>query len=98
MNLVCPLFEFRIMRQSALNGDRIVAGATRRFMISAVVAAVAMPDDFGSAPQRANFAGAHHGFVVPQDAKFEVFVRIEPLGVFYESLSHFMLLLKRSIR
>ena len=86
-NLVRPLFEFLVVGHAAIEGDRFVFRAARRFAAAARIAAFAMFDDFGCAFKRADFADACNIFAVPFNAKLEVLVRVESLCV-YAKLSH----------
>ena len=90
-DLVGPLLEFGVVRDAALERDRFVFRAARRFAAAAGIAAFAVLDDFGRALERADFADARDIFAVPFDAELEVLVGIEALRVDAE-LSHGFLL------
>src|SRR4029077_14915698 len=86
-DLVRPLLEFLVMRDAALQRNRLVLGAARRFAAAAGGAAFAMLDNLRGTLERATFADAGNVFAVPFDSELEVFVGIESLGVDTE-LSH----------
>ena len=57
-DLVRPLLEVDVVGDAALEGDRLVLGATRRLAAAGRVAAVAVLDHLGGALQRADLADA----------------------------------------
>jgi hypothetical protein len=57
-------------------------------VIGAVVAAIAMLDDFGCALQGAHLVNAEHHTPVPHDLKLEVLVGVDAMCVDDKSLRH----------
>ena len=80
-HFIRPLLELLIVSHAALERNRLVLGAARRFAAGAGVTAFAMLDHFSGALQRADLAYAGHIFAIPLDAEFEVLVWIEALWV-----------------
>jgi hypothetical protein len=80
-DLVGPVLEFRVVRNTALEDDRCVFGATRGLTAAVGIASFAMLNDFGRTPQSAYFADAGNVTAVPLDAEFKVFVGIKTLWI-----------------
>src|SRR5262245_33728056 len=80
-DLVRPRLELGVVRDAALERDRVVLRPAGRLAARAVVAALAMLDDLGRSLQRADLAHAGDVAPVPLHAELEVLVRVEPLRV-----------------
>ena len=78
---VGPLFERDVVSDSALERDGVVLGAAGRLAGGAGVAPFAVLHDLGRAFEPADLADAGDVAAVPLDAKLEVLVGIEPLGI-----------------
>src|SRR5262249_5587334 len=79
--LVGPLLEIDVVRDSALERDRLVLCSARRFVRSRWVSPVAVLDHLGSALERAALGNACDVVAVPFHAELEILVGIEPSRV-----------------
>jgi hypothetical protein len=66
---------------AALQRDRVVLGAPRRFARGGGIAALAVLDHFGGALEHPDLADAGDVTPVPLDAELEILIRIETLCV-----------------
>src|SRR5262249_22433247 len=80
-DLVRPGLELGVVRDAALERDRVVLRPAGRLAARAVVATLAVLDDLGRALQRADLAHARDVAPIPLHAELEVLVRVEPLRV-----------------
>src|SRR6266542_4739112 len=88
---VGPLLELRVMGDAAFHRERVVGGASGRFVVGAVLAAGAVFDDLGGAFERAGLADSQHGATIPDDAEFVVLVGVETMRVNDESIGHILI-------
>src|SRR5262249_55089536 len=76
-HLVGPLLELGVVRDAALERDRVELGAAGRLPRAGRVAAVAVLHHLGGALEAPHLAHAGHVATVPLHAELEVLVRIE---------------------
>src|SRR5205823_1792774 len=76
-NFVRPFLKLGVVGNAALERDRFILGAARRFAAAARIATFAMLDWFRGAFERADLAHAGHVAAVPFYPELEVFVGIE---------------------
>ena len=97
-DLVRPFLELGVVGDAALERDRLVLGAARRFAAAAGrIAALAVLDHFGGALERAHLADAGDVAAVPLDPELEVLVGIEALRVDRELCHDHLLPVRSSI-
>ena len=80
-DLVRPPLELEVVRDAALEGDRLELRPSRRLSARARVASFSVLDHLGGALEHTYFAHPGHVFAIPLDAKLEVFIRIEALWI-----------------
>src|SRR5262249_3741377 len=85
---VRPLLELEVVGDAALQRDRLVGRAPGRLVVGAVLAALAVLDDFRGALERAHLADAEHHAAVPHHLELEVLVRVDAMRVDDESFRH----------